>query len=162
MGHGGLRQTSPSCWSCCGSLCRFLREQTALKTRFLSIPESFAAGPVEEIRSRVLLSKRRTSRRRKPGLFAQLLQVLQCFAQCPYRSSIRQRQASWCLLIRQKPTMATIDAWLDELTGATIIITAIISTTDRGAADCGQYRQAAGAGGAAAQLVCLKGNARED
>jgi len=69
---------------------------------------------------------------RKPGLFAQLLQVLQCFAQCPYRSSIRQHQASWCLLIRQKPTMATIDASLDELTGATIIITTtIISTTDR-------------------------------
>jgi uncharacterized membrane protein affecting hemolysin expression len=60
-----------------------------------------------------------------------LLQVLQCFAQCPYRSSIRQHQASWCLLIRQKPTMATIDASLDELTGATIIITAtIISTTE--------------------------------
>jgi len=58
--------------------------------------------------------------------------------------------------------MATIDVWLDELTGATIIITAIISTTDRATADCGQYRQAAGAGGAAAQLVCLKGNARED
>ena len=41
--------------------------------------------------------------------------------------------------------MATIDVWLDELTGATIIITAIISTTDRGAADRGEYRQAAGA-----------------
>ena len=40
--------------------------------------------------------------------------------------------ASWCLLIRQKPIMVTIDASLDELTGATIIITTtIISTTDR-------------------------------
>src|SRR6516162_3074757 len=105
-------------------------EQRSLKTRFPSIPEWFAADPVEEIRSRVLQSKRRTLCRRKPGLFAQLLQVPPCFAQCPYRSSIRQRQASWCLLIRQKPTMATIDVSLDELTGATIIITAIISTTN--------------------------------
>ena len=113
-------------------LCPLLWEQTSLKTRFPSIPEWFAAGPVEEIRSRVLQSKRRTSCRRKPGLFAQLLQVPPCFAQCPYRSSIRQHQASRCLLIRQKPTMATIDASLDELTGAIIIITAtIISTTDR-------------------------------
>jgi hypothetical protein len=43
---------------------------------------------------------------------------------------IAQAFGVWCLLIRQKPTMATIDASLDELTGATIIIaTAIISTT---------------------------------
>jgi hypothetical protein len=42
--------------------------------------------------------------------------------------------------------MATIDVSLGELTGATIIITAIISTTDRlAAADHGEYRQAAGA-----------------
>ena len=161
MWHGGLRQTSPSCWSCCGSLCRFLREQTALKTRFLSIPESFAAGPVEEIRSRVLQSKGRTLCRRKPGLFAQLLQVLQCFAQCPYRSSIRQRQASWCLLIRQKPTMATIDVSLDELTGATIIITtAIISLLIDGATDRGEYREVPGAGAEAVTGECPQGQRR--
>jgi hypothetical protein len=73
----------------------FAGTDSVLKTRFLSIPESFAAGPVEEIRSRVLQSKGRTLCRRKPGLFAQLLQVLQCFAQCPYRSSIRQRQRNY-------------------------------------------------------------------
>ena len=40
--------------------------------------------------------------------------------------------------------MATIDVSLDELTGATIIITTtIISLLIAGAADCGQHRQAA-------------------
>src|SRR4029077_20860017 len=73
-------------------------------------------------------AKRRASCRRKPDLFAQLSLVLQCFAQCPYRWNVRQHQASWCLLVRHKPIMVTIDASLDELTGATIIITA---TTDR-------------------------------
>ena len=107
-------------------LCPLLREQTSLKRVFLQFQNGFAAGPVEEIRSRVLQSKRRTLCRRKSGLFARLLQVPPCFAQCPYRSSIRQHQASWCLLIRQKPTMATIDVSLDELTGATIIITTTI------------------------------------
>jgi hypothetical protein len=42
--------------------------------------------------------------------------------------------------------MATIDVSLDELTGATIIITAIISTTDRLARRiAANIRQAAGA-----------------
>jgi hypothetical protein len=106
-------------------------EQTSLETSFPSIPEWFSAATVEKICSRVLQSKRRTSCRRKPGLFAQLLRVPQCFVQSPYRSNIQQHLASWCLLIRQKPIMVTIDASLDELTGATIIITTIISTTGR-------------------------------
>jgi hypothetical protein len=106
-----------------------LWEQTSLETRFPSIPEWFAAATGEKIRSSVLQSKRRTSCRRKLGLFARLLRLLQCFAQCQYRSNVRQNQALWCLLIRQKPTMVTIDASIDELTGATIIITT--TTTDR-------------------------------
>jgi hypothetical protein len=48
--------------------------------------------------------------------------------------------------------MATIDVSLDELTGATIIITtAIISLLIDGAGDRGEYRQAAGA---FAQVIC--------
>ena len=97
-----------------------LWEQTSFETSSLQF---------RKIRSRVLQSKRRTSCRRKPGLFARSLQVLRCFVQSPYRSNIQQHLASWCLLIRQKPITVIIDASLDELTGATIIITTAI--TDR-------------------------------
>jgi hypothetical protein len=105
-----------------------LRNGQSFERVSLQFQNGFAAGPVEEIRSRGLQSKRRASCRRKSDLFAQLSLVLQCFAQCPYRWNVRQHRASWCLLVRHKPTMVTIDVSLDELTGATIIITA---TTDR-------------------------------
>jgi hypothetical protein len=57
--------------------------------------------------------------------------------------------------------MATIDVSLDELTGATIIITtAIISLLIDGATDRGEYREVPGAGAEAVTGECPQGQRR--
>ena len=55
---------------------------------------------------------------KKAGLICAAAVTAAVSARCLYRSNVRLNQTSWCLLVRHKPTMVTIDASLDAFIDA--------------------------------------------
>jgi hypothetical protein len=69
------------------------------------------------------IQKRRRSCRnstRKPRSPARQLRLVRCFAQCRYRSNVRQYQALFCLLTKRKPALVirAVQLVLQESIGA--------------------------------------------